>query len=316
MRRVAGLILLLAACAVPALAALSNRAAAPPPQLSLNVTAPAFDIVGLLPGDSMTRCVRARNEGDETIGLVDAMVLSGGLAPYLRVVAEVGSGLGDAGPSCAGFVPSGQYAYGTTAGGVAPGALRPDYATTFAGHAAKSLRITVAMAPDAPLAASAKQGTVALAFAGTGLDEPAGGSTGTPDLPGGIAPGTTGGFDADGNFLTNGQIKKKLRIGKARLLKNGNVVVKMFLPAGGAIRAKVILPNGVYYAHTLLPEEWGPTERVVLKRRDVGKQATDKAKRLGRRLTTTVTTRYRWAHGPKAFVQPQQRLTIVKKRSG
>jgi hypothetical protein len=28
----------------------------------------------------------------------------------------------------------------------------------------------------------------------------------------------------------------------------------------------------------------------------------------------TVTTRYRWAHGPDAFVQPEQKLVVVKGR--
>jgi hypothetical protein len=310
MRRAAGSILIAAACAVPALAALSQRAAAPP-QISLNTASPAFSVVGLLPGDSMTRCLRARNEGEEAIAMVDALAVTGPLAPYLRVSAERGGGLGELGPSCTGFAPAGGYAYGTQAGGVAPAALTPEADAAWPAHAAKSLRITVAMAPDAPLAASAKQATVAIAFAGTALEAPAG--TEPPVLPGGIAPGTSGGFDKDGNFLSNAQIKKKLRIGRARLLANGDVVVRMFLPAGGAIRAKVILPNGVYYAHTLLPEEWGPTVRVLLKRRDVGRAATVRARRRGRSLVTRVTTRYRWAHGPKAFVEPAQRLTIVRR---
>lgn len=299
------------AAGVPALASLVSSRAVAPPQISLNTATPAFTVARLLPGDSMTRCLRARNEGDAAIAMVDALAVTGALAPYLRVTAERGTGLGDTGPSCAGFTPAGGYAYGTRAGGVAPTSLVPEADPAWEGHAAKSLRITVALPPETALAASAKSAIVAIAFAGEGLEEPAGGAT-TPDLPNGIAPGTTGGLTADGSFLTNEQIKKRLRIGKARLLRNGNVVVRMFLPAGGAIRAKVILPNGVYYAHTLLPEEWGPTVRVLLVRRDVGKDATLKARRIGRRLVTTVTTRYRWAHGPNAFVQPQQKLTIVR----
>lgn len=301
------------AAGVPALATLVSNRAAAPAQISLNTATPAFTVAGLVPGDSVTRCIRARNEGDSAIGLVDALAVTGPLAPYLVVAAERGTGLGDNGPSCAGFVSSGTFAYGTKATGIAPASLVPETDTAWAGRATRSLRITVALPASAPLAASAKSATVAIAFAGEGIDSP-GGGTDTPDSPGGgIAPGTTGGFDKDGNFLTNKEIKKRLRIGRARLLKNGDVVVKMFLPAGGAIRAKVILGNGVYYAHTLLPEEWGPAVRVRLERRDVGKRATARAKRLNRTLTTTVTTRYRWARGPKAFVQPQQKLRIVKK---
>lgn len=315
-RRIAFSVALLAvvAAGVPALAALIGTRAAPPAQISLNTTSPAFTVAGLIPGDSVTRCFRARNEGDAAIAMVDALSVTGDLAPHLLVTAERGSGLGDNGPSCAGFTPAGTYAYGTRSGGIAPASLVAEADTAWPAHAAKSLRITVALPSSAPLTAAAKTATVAIAFAGEGLDT--GGTkttpgTGTPDLPGGIAPGTTGGFDKDGNFLTNSQIKKRLRIGKARLLKNGNVVVSMFLPAGGAIRAKVILPNGVYYAHTLLPEEWGPKVRIVLVRRDVGRLAARNAKRAHKRLVTRVTTRYRWAHGPNAFVQPEQRLTIV-----
>lgn len=313
-RRVLSVALVAATAAgVPALASLVSSRAVAPPQISLNTAVPAFTVARLLPGDSVTRCLRARNEGEAAIAMVDALAVTGALAPYLRVTAERGTGLGDTGPSCAGFTPAGGYAYGTRAGGVAPARLVPEADPAWEAHAAKSLRITVALPPETPLAASAKSATVAIAFAGQGLEEPAGGAT-TPDLPGGIAPGTTGGFTADGGFLTNGQIKKRLRIGRARLLKNGNVVVRMFLPVGGAIRAKVILPNGVYYAHTLLPEEWGPTVRVLLVRRDVGKDAALEARRTGRRLATTVTTRYRWARGPRAFVQPEQKLTIVRPR--
>lgn len=298
------------AVGVPAVADLmAPRAALPAAQLSINTATPAFVLAGMVPGDAITRCLRVRNEGDAPIALQDGAVVTGELAPYLIIAVERGTGLGDVGPSCAGFVPTGTYAYGTKAGGVPVSALKIDTHATWAAHESKSLRISVALPADAPNLAMAKRADMLFAFAGIGLP-----TSGLPDLPGGIAPGTTGGFDKDGNFLTNSQIKKRLRIGKARLLKNGDVAVKMFLPAGGAIRAKVILPNGVYYAHTLLPEEWGPTVRVLLKRRDIGKQATLSAKRLGRKLVTTVTTRYRWAHGPNAYVQPEQKLTIVKKR--
>ena len=54
--------------------------------------------------------------------------------------------------------------------------------------------------------------------------------------------------------------------------------------------------------------------RVLLVRRAIGRTATVNAKRSGKGLVTRVTTRYRWAHGPDAFVQPEQKLTIVKKR--
>jgi hypothetical protein len=162
----------------------------------------------------------------------------------------------------------------------------------------------------------AKSSTVAFAFAGFGLPAtgPGGSGGGTPPLPGGLAPGTTGGIDQNGNFLTNGQIKRRLRIGKARLLRNGDVVVKMFLPAGGAIRAKVILGGNRYYAHTLLPVEWGPTVRVVLKRRALGRAEVRRFRRMHRKLVARVTTRYRWAHGPYAYVQPEQKLVLYRPR--
>jgi len=296
---------------VPALAGLMSSRQAAPAHVSLNVATPAFALDGMIPGDYLTRCLRARNEGDAPIGLIDGASVSGALAEHLRIVVEKGAGLGDTGPSCAGFRPSGTYAYGTSAAGVPVARLQPEYAASWPAGGEKSLRVTIGLPAQTPARAAAKQGVLTFAFAGYALD---GKAPGPPDLPGGIAPGTTGGFDKDGNFLTNAQIKRRLRIGRARLLKNGNVVVKMFLPAGGAIRAKVILPNGVYYAHTLLPEEWGPTVRVVLKRRPVGRDATLRARRLNRPLVTRVTTRYRWARGPDAYVQPEQRLRIVRKR--
>jgi hypothetical protein len=312
-RRILGTIVVLAAgVAVPAIADLASHRAATPPQLSLNVELPVFQVTGLIPGDSMTRCVRVRNEGDDPIAMIDGATVDGELAQYLRVSIEKGTGLGDTGPLCAGFRSAG-YGYGTTAAGVAPDALQPDYTTSLAGHGEKSLRVIVAMPASTPIAAAAKQGTITLAFAGYPIATSTTPTT-TPTLPGGIAPGTDGGYDKNGNFLTNSQIKKRLRIGKARLLSNGDIVVKMFLPAGGAIRAKAIMTNGVYYAHTLLPVEWGPTVRVLLKRRAVGRDAVAKHRRSHRAFALRITTRYRWAHGPNAFVQPEQKLTVLRGR--
>ncbi|MDX6666302.1 MAG: hypothetical protein QOG68_2508, partial [Solirubrobacteraceae bacterium] len=259
---------------VPAAALLAApRTTTPDAQVSINTSAPAFAVAGLLPGDSMTRCIRVRNEGDAAIGLIDGAAVTGDLAPYLRMTVERGSGLGDLGPSCAGFTPAGGYAFGTTAAGVPPSGLSFETDPAWSGHAEKSLRITVRLPADAPNAAMAKSGTLQFAFAGVplapaGTGDPGGG--GTPSLPGGLAPGTTGGIDKSGHFVSNKEIKRRLRIGKARLLKNGNVVVTMWLPAGGAIRAKVILPGNHIYAHTLLPVEWGPKVHILLKRRSFG----------------------------------------------
>jgi hypothetical protein len=316
MRRRLTLGALVVACTgvgVPALASLlAPRAVSAPAQLSINTASPAFAVAGLVPGDAVTRCLRIRNEGDAPVALQDGAAVTGELAPYLRMTVERGTGLGEVGPSCTNFVPSGAYAYGTKAGGVPVSALTLDSDATWAAHETKSLRITIALPADAPNAAMAKQATVAFGFAGFPL--PSSDGTGTPNLPGGIAPGTTGGLDKNGNFLTNKQIKKRLRIGRARLLKNGNIVVMMYLPAGGAIRAKAILPGGLYYAHTLLPKKWGPKVRVLLVRRPVGKAAAAKARQGHRRLALQITTRYRWAHGPDAFVQPEQKLVVVKGR--
>lgn len=300
--------------AVPALAALlAPRQAPAPAQISLNTTVPAFAVGGMIPGDSVTRCVRVRNEGDQAIGLVSGVVIEGALAPYLRVTAAAGSGLGDDGPSCTGFRPEAA-AFGTAAPGSPVAALRPAIERSWPARAERSYAVRVALPSDAPREAMAKQATVTLAFAGFPLEGAGGETPPPPDLPGGLAPGTTGGFDKEGNFLTNAQIKRRLRVGKARLLKNGNIRVRMRLPAGGAIRAKAILPDGVYYAHTLLPVEWGPRLTVLLERREVGRQAVRSARRSGRKLTLRITTRYRWAHGPHAFVQPEQKLVAVRKK--
>jgi len=65
-RILATLAVCLAGGAIPALASLiSDRAA--PAQLSINVDLPVFQVTGLVPGGSMTRCIRVRNEGDEAI---------------------------------------------------------------------------------------------------------------------------------------------------------------------------------------------------------------------------------------------------------
>jgi hypothetical protein len=245
--------------------------------------------------------------------------VTGELAEHLLVTVEQGTGVGPEAPSCARFSRRGTspYVYNTQAGGVRVGSLRPEVDPAFDAGTTKSLRVTVALPSATTIAGAAKEASFALNFRGdaeaaTATTPTTTPTTTTPDLPGGIAPGTTGGFDKNGTFLTNAQIKKKLRIGRARLLKNGDVVVAMFLPAGGAIRAKVILPNGVYYGHTLLPEEWGPKVRVLLKRRPVGRDAVLRARRLHRPLVTRVTTRYRWAHGDDAYVEPSQKLTIVR----
>ena len=315
-RRVLCSLLLVAAvaAAVPALAALMGRAAQPA-QISINTAVPAFQVTGLLPGDSMTRCLRVRNEGDAAIQLVSAAAMTGDLAQYLRVAVERGTGLGDVGPLCTGFTPSGTYAFGTKAGGVAASALTPDTDASWAAgpSAAKSYRITIAMLASAPNAAAAKSGVVSFAFAGTPLDNGStGGGTSSGGSGGGVATGPTGGLDKNGNFISNSKVKKLFRVGKARLLKNGDVVVMMTLPAGGAVRAKVILPGGVYYSHRLYKRVLAGKLRVVLHRRPVGTVAVASAKRKHHKLSSTVTTRYRWAHGPDAYVQPEQKLTLVK----
>jgi hypothetical protein len=304
------------AVAVPALAGLMSRAA-PPPQISINTAVPAFQVAGLLPGDSMTRCLRVRNEGDAAIGLVSAAAITGPLAQYLRIAVEKGSGLGDVGPLCTGFTPSGGFAFGTRAGGVAPDALTSDTDSNWAAGAEKSLRITIAMLASAPDAAAAKSGTAAFAFAGAPIDTGTtngGGSTdGTGGGGGGVASGTTGGLDKNGQFISNSKVKKLFRVGKARLLKNGDVLVNMYLPAGGAVRAKVIIGGGVYYSHRLYKRVLPGKLHVVLHRRPVGRIAVTSAKSGHRALNSTVTTRYRWAHGPDAYVQPEQTLALVKR---
>lgn len=315
-RRVLITVLMVAAAgaAVPALAALTASRDAAPAQLSISPATPVFAITNLVPGDTITRCLRARNEGDSAISVLDGAAVTGGLAPYLRITVERGTGVADdvtGTGQCTGFRSANAYAYGTQAGGVAPSALTPEYAASWAGHVDKSLRVTIALPLSAPLTAATKAGTITFAFKGAPIPtttDP--GQTPVPNLPGGVAPGTTGGFSKDGTFLTNKQIKKHLRIGKARLLKNGNVVVMMYLPAGGAIRAKVILAGNRYYAHTLLPVEWGPKVRVLLKRRTLGRDEVTKYRHNHRKLIARVTTRYRWAHGPHAYVQPQQKLRL------
>jgi len=304
------------AVAVPALAGLIGRAA-PAPQISINTAVPAFQVSGLLPGDSMTRCLRVRNEGDAAIGLISGGAITGPLAEYLRVTVERGgTGLGDLGPLCNGFAPDGTYAWGTNAAGVAPSAMKSDTDATWdpGKTAEKSYRITLSLPASTPNAAIGKSATATFAFAGVPIDA-SGGSTGgggSSGAGGGVASGTTGGLDANGNFISNAKVKKLFRVGKARLLHNGDVVVNMYLPAGGAVRAKVILPGGVYYSHRLYKRVLPGKLHVVLHRRPVGRTAVSSAKRRHRKLGSVVTTRYRWAHGPDAYVQPEQKLTLVK----
>lgn len=314
-RRLVFSVLLVAAvaAAVPALADLLERAA-PPPQISINTAIPAFQISNLIPGDTMTRCLRVRNEGDTAIALISGGSITGELAPYLRVTVERGTGLGDLGPSCLGFQPNGTYAFGTKAGGVAPSAMTNDTDASWGPGAAtaKSYRITIALPAGTTNEAIAKQATATFAFAGVAL----GGTTTTPGsggTGGGVASGTTGGLDAHGKFISNSKVKKLFRVGKPRLLSNGDVVVSMYLPAGGAVRAKVILSGNRYYAQRLYKRVFAGKLKVVLHRRPLGRIAVSTAKRRHRGLGSLVTTRYRWAHGPDAFVQPQQKLTLVKR---
>ena len=298
------------AVAVPALAALTAQRDAQPAQISINTVVPAFEVAGMIPGDSTVRCLRVRNEGAAPISLAQAASITGELAPYLRIAVERGSGLGDLGPSCAGFVPAGGYAFGTAAGGVAPSALTPETDPSWAAGAEKSLRITIALPLSTPNAAIAKSGTVAFAFAGTPIDTGTG--DGAPPPGGAIAPGTTGGYDAAGHFIPNATIKRRFHTSRARLLRNGDVVVVVTLPAGGSIRNKVILPTHHHYGQALHPVEWGPRLRVVMHRRKLGALAVTAARHGHRRLVAIVTTRYRWAHGPEAFVQLEQKLTLVR----
>jgi hypothetical protein len=74
------------------------------------------------------------------------------------------------------------------------------------------------------------------------------------------------------------------------------------------------MKHDVLYAMTLLPVEWGPKVVVLLKRRPIGRAEVRKYRRLHRKLVVRVTTRYRWAHGPYAYVQPEQKLVLYRPR--
>jgi hypothetical protein len=302
--------------AVPALAALTSHRAAAQPQISINTAVPAFQVAGLLPGDYMVRCLRVRNEGAEPIRLTDAASLTGDLAPYLSIAVERGTGLGDVGPSCAGFVPAGgdRYAFGTKAGGVPAAGLTPEVDPSWANGAtaAKSFRITILMLPSAPLTAADKSGTATFAFAGTPLTDTTGG-----DPTGGdgtaIAPGTTGGLDKNGNFIPNKTVKKRFRMGTPVLLHNGDVRVRMIVPAGGAIRAKVRMANGLY-AHRLYKVVLPDRFTVLLHPYPKGTATMARYRRAKRTLDSVVSVRYRWAHGDAAYLQPQKKLRLVRGR--
>jgi hypothetical protein len=317
-RAASALAVVAAAVGVPALAQLATSRDAEPAQISINTALPAFQVAGMVPGDYVVRCLRVRNEGSAPIRLVSAASITGDLAQNLRVAVERGTGLGDVGPSCLGFNPDGTFGFGTKAGGVAPSALTPETDPSWAAgpDAAKSLRITVLLPSNAPNAAIAKSATIAFAFAGTSLSSGGGGGGsggGGGGNGGGVATGTTGGYDVNGDFISNSKVKKLFRVGKARLRRNGDVVVGLYLPAGGAVRAKVILPGGTYYAHRLYKRVLPGKLIVVLHRRPVGRIAVTSAKRSHRGLVSVVTTRYRWAHGPDAYVQPEQMLTLVRR---
>lgn len=317
-RRLLTTLLLLGAigAAVPALAALTSNRATATPQISINTAIPAFQVAGLLPGDSLTRCLRVRNEGSVPIKLTDAAAITGDLAQYLSVAVEHGTGLGDIGPSCSGFVPaagSDRWAFGTKAGGVPPTALTPEVDPDWApgAAAAKSLRVTILMLPSAPIAAADKSSTVTLAFVGA----PAADSGPAPSSGDGtaVAPGTTGGIDKSGHFIPNSVVKKRFRMGKPVLLRNGDVRVRMIVPAGGAIRAKVRLSHGLY-AHRLYKVVMPDRFTVLLHPYPAGRRAVAKARKAKRSLSSLVTVRYRWAHGDAAYVQPQRHLQLVRGR--
>ena len=306
-----------AAVAVPALAALSAQREAQPPQISINTDrARVRRGRGSIPGDTIVRCLRVRNEGAAAIGLAEAASVTGPLAPYLRIACSAAPGSATWGRPARGSCPR-----AATRSGRPPAAWpRPRWSAdgdpNWAPGAEKSLRVAVALPLSTPNAAIAKSATVAFAFAGTPLADgaPGGGpgGGGTPPPGGGIAPGTTGGYDSSGHFVPNAVIKRRFRAGRARLLKNGNVVVVLTLPAGGSIRTKVLLPNHHHYGQALYPVEWGPKLRAVMPRRSFGRVAVASARRRRRPLIATVTARYRWAHGPDAFIELHQKLRLVR----
>jgi hypothetical protein len=198
---------------------------------------------------------------------------------------------------------------------VSPTSLSPDVDPGWApgAAAAKSLRVTILMLPSAPIAAADKSATVTLAFAGTPL---ATDGTGTPTTGGdgtAVAPGTTGGLDKDGNFIPNSVVKKRFRMGKPVLLPNGDVRVKMIVPAGGAIRAKVRVGSGLY-AHRLYKVVMPDHFTVLLHPYPKGRATVARYHRTKRTLSSIVSVRYRWAHGDQAFVQPEKKLVLVRGR--
>jgi hypothetical protein len=307
------LVVVLMAIGIPALAAVLAPREAQPAQLSINVNSPVFTVTNLVPGDATVRCIRIRNEGDSPVSVAGTFAVRGTLAPYLVATVAKGTGLGDNGPSCQGFAASGTYGFGTTANGVPVSALKPDAEPSLAPHTERSYLFVLTVPNSANPAAMGKVATVHVDWAATTIDSGSGGgSTGGGSNAGGVASGTTGGLDANGNFISNSKVKKLFRVGKARLLRNGDVTVGMYLPAGGAVRAKVIIAGNVYYAHRLYKRVLPGKLKVVLHRRPVGRIAVSGAKHKHRKLSSLVTTRYRWAHGPNAFVQPQQKLTLVR----
>ena len=105
-------------------------------------------------------------------------------------------------------------------------------------------------------------------------------------------------------------VKKRFHMGKPELLRNGDVRVRMIVPAGGAIRGKVHLGHGLY-AHRLYKVVMPDRFTVLMHPYPAGRRAIAQARKAKRTLTSMVTIRYRWAHGDAAYVQPQQRLTLV-----
>jgi hypothetical protein len=147
-KRAAGIgLILLALAGVPALATLTAHKSSPTVYaVSVNVPDGTFSVANLKPGDYIVRCARVRNEGSTVARLTGTLRVTGSLARYMVVRVDTGTGLGDAGPSCTGFVPDGGHAFGSGSGVVAS-ALTPQVTNAWPAHAARSYRVILVMSP-------------------------------------------------------------------------------------------------------------------------------------------------------------------------
>jgi hypothetical protein len=125
-------------------------------------------LTDLVPGDSITRCIKVTNASDVAASVVASPNFdAGALNPVLRIIVENGSGLSAIDGTCTGFTGAGTYAMGTSAAGVAPSAMSATSAASWAASSSKEYKITITVPSGTTNTDQNKTGSVGFDWTGT-----------------------------------------------------------------------------------------------------------------------------------------------------